>query len=915
MNKFRNLKISTKLLIGFILVALISGIIGVIGIYDIQTIAASDKVLYDNMTVPISELSDIGISFQRIRINTRDMITSNDLKEISEFEKTINDLRKKIDVQSAEFKTRILSKELENQYNIFVNLDSKFKTVSEQIISLAKENKDKEANELLNGTGKEIALAENDAIEKLIEMKVKDAEARSVENESSAASTTLILCVLVVLAMCLSILLGWFIARIISKPIKEVVIMIKEMRLGHLGLRLNMKSKDEIGEMAAVMDGFADDLQNVVIGTMKKISDGDVSVNISPKDDKDEITPALKNTIETIRSLISETGNLIKSAQDGKLETRGNANQYSGSWKELVIGVNSLIDAFVSPINVTAHYIDRISKGDIPPRITDNYSGDFNKIKNNLNTLIDNLDNLIAEMKNMSAQHDLGDIDVVVPAEKFEGAYKVMAKGVNDMVNGHITVKKKAMACVSEFVKGNFDAELEKFPGKKAFINDNMEALRKNLKDVNNEINQLVIAAIEGKLSTRANAAVFQGDWNKLTSGLNELLEAVIKPVQEAAVVLNEMANGNLGIRVTGIYKGDHAEIKNALNETLDALSAYVSEISGVLTEMANSNMVVEISGEYKGDFAPIKKALNLIIDSFNQILSDINDASDQVAFGSRQVSDGSQALSQGATEQASSIEELTASITEIATQTKQNAINANEANELALTAKNNAINGNSQMKDMLKAMDEINISSANISKIIKVIDEIAFQTNILALNAAVEAARAGQHGKGFAVVAEEVRNLAARSASAAKETTGLIEGSIKKVETGTKIANDTALALDKIVNDVAKAASLVGTIAIASNDQATGIAQINQGVEQVSTVIQTNSATAEESAAASEELSSQADLLKEMIGRFSLKGQEKQLGKSSTQDKAIRKKENKNIGKKNSMIALSDSEFSFGKY
>lgn len=351
--------------------------------------------------------------------------------------------------------------------------------------------------------------------------------------------------------------------------------------------------------------------------------------------------------------------------------------------------------------------------------------------------------------------------------------------------------------------------------------------------------------------------------------------ENVVGYVAGLTIGLDKLTDGHLSY-----FDNDSEYGKDTKDETELLAAAFVRLVVSSREKVADTNQIADgdltTHIHINCDEDELGQALLHLVHNTHRVVSAIVAASDQVASGSSLVADSSFALSQGATVQASSIQQLTASLAEVASQTNLNAKNAESANDLTHNIKDNALKGNDQMQQMLNAMDQINVASSNIGKIIKVIDDIAFQTNILALNAAVEAARAGQHGKGFAVVAEEVRNLASKSANAAKETTELIEGSTKKVNAGTKIAKDTAEALAQIVSQVGAAADLIKSIAQASNEQARAIEEINSGIQQVSEIVQNNAATSEESAAASEELSGQAAQLKETVSAFKLRRSQK---------------------------------------
>ncbi|MES2012653.1 MAG: methyl-accepting chemotaxis protein [Pseudomonadota bacterium] len=474
---------------------------------------------------------------------------------------------------------------------------------------------------------------------------------------------------------------------------------------------------------------------------------------------------------------------LIEQTVAGNLTKRIDASSLpAGFMRDISHGMNQLLDAVITPLNMAAAYVDNLSKGVIPPAITDNYSGDFNIIKNNLNACGQAIKALV--------------------------------------VDGNLLAK---------------DAEA-------------------------------------GVLTTRADAAKHLGEYRKVIEGLNATLDAVVTPLNMAANSVASIARGEIPAKITDSYNGDFNAIKDNLNTCIESINALVGDAQLLANASHEGRVTVRAdASSHDGDFRKIVDGMNETLEMIVGPITTVKVAVETINTAAKEIAQGNADLSRRTEDQAASLEKTAASMEELSATVKQNADNAKQANQLASAASSVAVKGGDVVSEVVTTMSAINSSAKKIEDIISVIDGIAFQTNILALNAAVEAARAGEQGRGFAVVAGEVRNLAQRSASAAKEIKELITDSVSKTAEGTKQVENAGNTMQEIVTSVKRVSDIIGEIAAASQEQSLGIAQVNDAIMKMDDVTQQNTALVEEAAAAAESMLEQADELMNAVSVFQL--------------------------------------------
>jgi methyl-accepting chemotaxis protein len=681
--------------------------------------------------------------------------------------------------------------------------------------------------------------------------------------------------------------------KLALQEIMRLVGASKEGRLGERGksTQFNGIQRDMIQGVNQMLDAI---LLPIGEGNriLAQISGGKIDELITQtyQGDHEKMKLAVNNVAVVVQGLQKELGRLTDASKEGLLSERGKPDQFQGAYSEIVRGVNTMLDAILLPIGEGNRILAQISGGKIDELIAQTYKGDHEKMKlavNNVGVVVQSLQKELVRLTEASKEGQLSERG---KPEQFQGAYSEIVRGVNTMldaillpigegnrilglVRGGNLREKVEIACkgdhakmkdaingvhdwltlliayVTKIANGDMSATMGKASSDDQ-IHEFLMLLKQNIQNLVVDVNALAQAAVEGKLTARADTSKHQGDFRKVVQGVNNTLDAVIGPLNMAAENVERISKGDVPAQITDSYNGDFNIIKNNLN----TLIAAMNDITAAADEIASGNLTVEIRERSPQD--KLMQAFSSMVDGLTKTVSNIRSIAGEVSAASQSISTASVQVSKGASSQAAAAEEASSSMEQMVSNIKQNADNAQQTDKIANKSARDAQESGKSVLEAVAAMKEI------ASKI-SIIEEIARQTNLLALNAAIEAARAGEHGKGFAVVAAEVRKLAERSQRAAGEINQLSVNTLK-------VSEKSGEMLDKLVPDIQRTAELVQEITAASREQDTGAEQINKALQQLEQVIQQNASASEEMASTTEELTGQADQLVSALSFFS---------------------------------------------
>jgi len=497
--------------------------------------------------------------------------------------------------------------------------------------------------------------------------------------------------------------------------------------------------------------------------------------------------------------------------------------------------------------------------------------GELSALSDSFNGLRDNVNSLLVAVNEMAQQHDVGETDALIDATQYVGKFSEIANSVNRLMIAQQDEKERLISVMDSIGRGDLTVNLEPLPGKKANMNKSIDRIRGNLKGIADSINWVNAEHEKGNIDMTLAANMFKGQFAVMAESVNKIVSGHIDSNQKAMEVVKAFGEGNFNAPLEQ-FPGQKAEINTVIEQVRRNLKALNEDAQTLARAAREGNVTVRADADrHKGDYRKIVEGMNETLDMIVDPITTVKAASEAINSAAKEIAQGNADLSRRTEDQAASLEKTASSMDKLASTVKQNAENATQANQLSLAASGVAVRGGKVVNEVVSTMSAINESARKIEDIISVIDGIAFQTNILALNAAVEAARAGEQGRGFAVVAGEVRNLAQRSSSAAKEIKDLITDSVHKTQEGTQQVETAGNTMEEIVTSVQRVSDIIAEIASASNEQSTGIAQVNDAIIKMDDVTQQNTALVEEAAAAAESLMEQADELMETMSVFNL--------------------------------------------